>query len=225
MDTRNLIGLIWKKDSYCNLKGSHDMSIPDRYGHVQVWRSPEVERVYSDCDEETRKIVEDITMRLVLERNSYDICVPVEMRTYPIPVLGIETMDVDAGHPVGNENRTESGIFIYGMDRDSQCYRAGLRIGDVIKEIVRPDMEKVPSKWRRCHYDYPDDGGGDGTDFRRVRIDTAHDMDTAVSELVEGEHVIFRILRDDEWHDVEMDMEVSPVDFPLAGYPKAVDSK
>lgn len=153
----DLKGYLYKKRSYDNLWRYHDMEhLHDHKGTCE----PEVIQVKNTEDDIERypEITYSILDLKPDKPGKHDKFAPVSRVHGLAPDLGLEVIELSDYYSVGSgENKLTSGVFIYKVDLSSVSYSVGLRVGDVITEIKRPQLEKKPSSWKRCHLDYDED--------------------------------------------------------------------
>lgn len=210
----DLKAFLWKKRSYCDLWRYHDFEYMYNQGHPYDGKEPEIIRI-KDTPEDLERYSEILYNLACKDHRGFntvhDVASIVIRRVMKSPDLGLKVAELSTFYNYTSDNFVlTKGLFVYEIDKDGVSEKAGLMKGDVIVSIQRPDLEKVPSTWKRQHLDYDEVSEYDGmydephSVYRTYKTDTANDVISLMYDVEENEHLILNVIRDGELMDLDM---------------------
>lgn len=216
----DLKAFLWKERSYCNLWRYHDFEYMYNQGHPYNGKEPEIIRIYDTPDDLER--YSEILYNMICKDHQgfntvHDVAARVIKRVMKSPDLGLEVIQLNDyfSCKYSADFIQTTGLFVHRLEQGGACETAGLKEGDVIVSIQRPQLERVPSKWKPQHLDYEDENMYNEnvdphTYFRTFQIETVNDAMSFFKDVNENERLIFNIIRDAERMDVEVVVPFSP---------------
>ena len=216
----DLKAFLWKKRDYCNLWRYHDFEYMYSQGHPYNVESPEIIRIYDTPDDLER--YSEILYNMICKDHQgfntvHDVAAMVIKRVVKSPDLGLEVIQLNDYYKCkySEDFIQTTGLFVFRIEKGSTCETAGLMEGDVIVSIQRPELEKVPSRWKPQHLDYEDEYMYNEdvpahAYFRTFQIKTVDDAMSFFKNVHENERLIFNIIRDGERMDVEVVVPFTP---------------
>lgn len=198
----------------------HDVEHNDHFTDCQ----PEIIKISNTPEDLERysEILYNILCLDVHKRNKFDVASMVIRKKGSVPNLGIDVLEMTKTYKCVYDNGLvlTSGLFIYNLKSGGTCFLADFREGDVIVSVQRPEVEKIPTKWKRQHLDYYEDGRDKDSkkpeesnqedinyyhaEYRTYTISTIRDMMSIFNVINANEYVIFNIVRAGERIDIGM---------------------